>query len=166
MSPEQARGAPLDGRSDLFSLGCVLYEMATGVSPFRTDSIMATMRRLVDDAPRALASLNPELPPWFITIVDRLLEKDPSRRFSSAQEVSDLLEGCLAHVQQPANVPLPAGLPKPALRRAWWPSNISIKGVLAMIAASVIGLLGILLLSASPPDIAGDWSGDEWAVLS
>ena len=73
--------------------------------------MMATMRRLVDDPPQAMASLNPELPPWFIAIVERLLEKDPARRFSSAKEVSELLEGCLAHVQQPANVPLPEGLP-------------------------------------------------------
>ncbi len=52
MSPEQARGEPLDGRSDLFSLGSVIYEMASGVSPFRTDSTVATIRRLVDEAPR------------------------------------------------------------------------------------------------------------------
>jgi serine/threonine-protein kinase len=107
MSPEQARGEPLDGRSDLFSLGCVMYEMATGVSPFKSDSMLATMRRLVDDAPQAMEALNPELPPWFIAIVNRLLEKDAARRFSSAKEVSELLEGCLAHVQQPAHVPLP-----------------------------------------------------------
>ena len=109
MSPEQARGEPLDGRSDLFSLGCVLYEMASGVSPFRADSTMATLRRLIDDPPPALASLNPELPPWFVGIVERLLEKDPARRFGSAKEVSELLEGCLAHLQQPASVPLARG---------------------------------------------------------
>ena len=162
MSPEQARGEPLDGRSDLFSLGCVLYEMATGVSPFRTDSMMATMRRLVDDSPQAMASLNPELPPWFIAIVERLLEKDSTRRFNSAKEVSELLEGCLAHVQQPASVPLPAALPKPAARRDWRPPVTRFKGVLAMLAALGIGLLGIFLLSTEPPDIVGDWSGEEW----
>jgi serine/threonine-protein kinase len=148
MSPEQAKGEPLDGRSDLFSLGCVLYEMATGVSPFHSDGVLATMRRLVDESPQALASLNPELPPWFVAVVDRLLEKDPSRRFSSAREVSELLEGCLAHLQQPANVPLPAGLPQPARRRAWRPSNIGFKGVLAMIGALAIGLGGVILLIA------------------
>src|SRR5262249_15009737 len=81
MSPEQAKGEAVDGRSDLFSLGCVLYEMAGGTSPFRAGTTLATLRRLVDEQPQALAALNPELPPWFIAIVDRLLEKDPSRRF-------------------------------------------------------------------------------------
>ncbi len=119
MSPEQAKGEALDSRSDLFSLGCVLYEMASGVSPFRADSTLATLRRLVEEPPPALASLNPELPPWFVGIVDKLLEKDAARRFTSAREVSALLERCLAHLQQPTNVALPALLPtpRPARRR-------------------------------------------------
>ncbi len=163
MSPEQARGEPLDCRSDLFSLGSVLYEMATGVSPFRTDSMLATLRRLVDDAPKAMASLNPELPPWFIAIVNRLLEKDPAKRFNSAKEVSELLEGCLAHMQQPASVPLPASLPVVTKNRAGWRKFMfSYKGVLTMMAAIGIGLLGVLLASFEPPDISGEWSGDEW----
>jgi serine/threonine protein kinase len=107
MSPEQAHGESLDGRSDLFSLGCVLYEMATGVSPFKADSPMATLRRLVDEPPRPMTALNPELPQWFVGIVNRLLEKDPSRRFRSAREVSELLERCLAHVQQPSLFAVP-----------------------------------------------------------
>ena len=148
MSPEQARGEPLDGRSDLFSLGCVLYEMATGVSPFRTDSVMATMRRLVDDSPRAMWSLNPELPPWFIAIVERLLEKEPSRRFGSAKEVSELLEGCLAHVQQRAAVPLPVALVLHTTRGRWV-FNSHQKGVLAMFGTLGVTLLGILLWQVS-----------------
>jgi hypothetical protein len=157
MSPEQARGEPLDGRSDLFSLGCVLYEMATGVSPFHADSALATLRRLVDEAPRAIGSLNPELPPWFIVLVNRLLEKDPSRRLGSAREVSDLLEACLAHLQQPAQAPLP-----PVLRGQRRVFGQRFVGVLTMLALLGIGLFGFVVFSADPPDIAGEWSSDEW----
>ena len=80
---------------------------------------MATLRRLIDDPPPAMASLNPELPPWFVSIVERLLEKEPARRFGSAKEVSELLEGCLAHVQQPAErAAARRGFPSPAGRLA------------------------------------------------
>ena len=169
MSPEQAQGEPLDGRSDLFSLGCVLYEMATGVSPFRADSTVATLRRLIDDPPPAMASLNPELPPWFIGIVDRLLEKDPSRRFGSAKEVSELLEGCLAHLQQPASVPLPAGdlRSRQSVRVRGVRNILYARGLITMTREHLgIALLGMFAMQATdPPDIAGQWSGEGWGQV-
>jgi len=144
MSPEQARGEALDGRSDLFSLGCVLYEMATGVSPFRTDSTMATLRRIVDEQPAAMASLVPELPPWFSHIVERLLSKAPAQRFASASEVSQLLKQCLSHLQQPTSVPLPASLvPHAAGRRSIF--NVTRKGMIAILGIIGMTLLGMVL---------------------
>ena len=164
MSPEQARGEALDGRSDLFALGCILYEMATGVSPFRADSVMATLRRLVEDPPQPLASLAPELPPWFAVIIERLLDKDPARRFASAKEVAELLESCLGHVQQPTVVPLPTSV-APKLSRS--KRSIPVFGVLTMIAA--LGACVVAAFVAFPPgdvpDIAGRWSGKDWGTV-
>ena len=165
MSPEQARGEALDGRSDLFSLGCVLYEMATGVSPFRSDSTIATLRRIVDDKPAAFASLAPELPPWFSRIVERLLSKDPAQRFASATEVSQLLEACLSHLQQPTAVPLPASIALHAnVRRSIFNSNI--KGMLIMLGTLGMAMLGMVLWQATEaPDISGQWTSDEWGTV-
>jgi serine/threonine protein kinase len=131
-----------------------MYEMATGVSPFGTESVMATMRRLVDESPQAMASLNPELPPWFIAIVDRLLEKEPPRRFGSAKEVSELLEGCLAHIQQPASVSLPVALPKPAPQSLSGRRRSLFKGAMALFATLGIGLFAWILFS--PPERGGE----------
>ena len=107
MSPEQARGEGVDTRSDLFSFGSVLYAMTTGRPPFRAETTYGILRRVTDDVPRAIRELHPEIPDWFDGIVLRLLRKSADERFSSADEIAQLLEDCLAHAQQPAAVPLP-----------------------------------------------------------
>src|SRR4029079_13527040 len=68
MSPEQARGERIDHRSDLFSLGCVLYILCAGRPPFRADTTMAIIRRVCDDTPRPLSEINPDIPTWLAAI--------------------------------------------------------------------------------------------------
>ena len=107
MSPEQARGEPIDARSDLFSLGSVLYTLATGRPPFRAESTYAILRRLTDESPRPLREIAPQYPAWLGKIIHKLLEKQPADRWGSAAQVAHFLEQCVAHVQQPAVVELP-----------------------------------------------------------
>ena len=91
MSPEQARGKELDARTDLFSLGAVLYLMGSGHKPFPGDSVMAVLTALAVDSPRPLGDFNPNLPRAFIELVGKLLEKDPANRPASAVEVREAL---------------------------------------------------------------------------
>lgn len=102
MSPEQATNSVVDHRSDLFSLGSVLYTMCTGRGPFRADSLIAVIRRVCDDAPRPIQEVNPEIPAPLVETVDKLLAKNPADRFQRAQEVSDLLNDHLAQLQYPS----------------------------------------------------------------
>jgi len=113
MSPEQARGEPVDPRSDLFSLGSVLYTMCTGRPPFRAETSYGVLRRITDEEPRPIREINPDIPDWLCGIVSKLMAKRAEDRFQSAEEVAKLLEECLAHVQQPAVVPLPKYSPLP-----------------------------------------------------
>jgi serine/threonine-protein kinase len=107
MAPEQARGETVDQRADLFSLGSTLYAMCTGHSPFRADSTAAAVRQVCDTEPTPIHSINPDIPAWLEGIVKKLHAKEPSQRFESAAEVADLLEQCLAHMQQPDQHRLP-----------------------------------------------------------
>ena len=104
MAPEQASGETIDHRADLFSLGSTLYAMCAGHPPFRAETPLAVLRRVCDHEPRPLREINPEVPAWLEAIVARLTAKDPARRFQTATEVADLLERCLAHVQQPLSL--------------------------------------------------------------
>ncbi|HTT17505.1 MAG TPA: protein kinase [Candidatus Sulfotelmatobacter sp.] len=92
MSPEQARGKPLDARTDIFSFGAVLYEMATGVQPFRGDSTADIFDGLLNRAPEAPVRLNPDLPVGLQRVVNKALQKDPEQRYGNATEMrTDLL---------------------------------------------------------------------------
>ncbi|MDP9263517.1 MAG: protein kinase [Acidobacteriota bacterium] len=87
MSPEQARGEELDSRSDLFSLGAVLYEMATGRRPFRGSNVVTTLYAILHEKPLSPLSLNPSLPPGLEPILGKALEKKKERRYQSAADL-------------------------------------------------------------------------------
>lgn len=110
MSPEQARGEAVDSRSDLFSLGSMMYAMCTGRPPFEAETPYGVLRRITDSSPAHLSSINPNIPSWLCKVIDTLLEKEAAQRFDSADTVARILEQCLAHVQRPRDIELPTEL--------------------------------------------------------
>jgi eukaryotic-like serine/threonine-protein kinase len=92
MSPEQAEGKSIDGRSDLFSLGIILYEMATGDRPFKGDTSISIISSIVKDTPASLTEVNPALPRDLARIVRRAIAKDPEKRYQTAKDLRNDLE--------------------------------------------------------------------------
>jgi serine/threonine protein kinase len=92
MSPEQVRGQPADHRSDIFSFGCVLYEMLTGARAFRRDTPVESMNAVLKEEPPELSAANPKIAPALERLVRRCLEKDPGRRFQSTTDLAFAVE--------------------------------------------------------------------------
>lgn len=155
MSPEQARDEPLDFRTDLFSLGCVLYEASTGRSPFRATTGYGAIRKVIDHQPKSLREFNPELPDWLDVLVFRLLAKRPEDRFSSASDVAATLQQCLAHVEQPRLASLPESV---ARKTSGSPFHFS-RSLTMVTVLSFLALAGSAIFFAASGDNPSDQSG-------
>ena len=168
MSPEQAQGERVDQRSDLFSLGSVLYAMCTGRPPFRGDTGLAVLKRVCDDTPRPIREVNPDIPAALVEIVNKLLAKNPDARFQTAGEVAELLSRYLAHLQHDPLTPFQAeGQPQPRTSREdrgeqsgqpkHRPARSSLRWPL-LVGAAVL-LMGIAVLAALEGARLTNWTG-------
>jgi hypothetical protein len=128
MSPEQAEGKPIDHRSDLFSLGGVLYAMCSGRPPFPAGAGVGVLKQVCEASPPPVRETNPEVPDWLAELIARLHAKDPAGRIQTAAEVAELLGRHLARLQQPS---APA---RPAAGKRW-----AVAAVVLLAAVAVLG---------------------------
>lgn len=98
MSPEQLAGKKVDGRSDLFSLGAMFYQLLTGQLPFQGESMAELMFRITNEPPKDIRTLNPRLPDCVVDIIGRMLEKQPEQRFQTGDEVAQAIVKCASQI--------------------------------------------------------------------
>lgn len=151
MAPEQIRGDACDARSDLFSLGALMFAMLTGQSPFGAENVYATMQRIVHEEMPNLRNVSPDVPNWMEQLIKRLLEKQAENRLETAHQVANILQGELAHLQNPVEKPRPT--------RDWHvshPSNSLRLGIAVVIAFAVLSSVIVLRPLLRNADRDGD----------
>lgn len=137
MSPEQAEGKPVDGRSDIFSFGVVLHELATGEKPFKGDTNVSLISSILKDTPPPVTGINPSLPAGLSRVVRRSLAKDPSRRYQTATDLRNDLEDLKdeADSGRASGVTAAGGPVQPGRRRR--PNALAVVTVLLLVVAAL-----------------------------
>jgi eukaryotic-like serine/threonine-protein kinase len=140
MSPEQVRAKELDARTDLFSFGAVLYEMATGAMPFRGESTGVIFKAILDGMPTSAVRLNPDLPPKLEEVISKCLEKDRNLRYQHASEIRTDLQR-LKRDTETGRAAVAAGELKPAKKSTRFPWAAAIAATIMVVGLAVGGWL-------------------------
>ncbi len=168
MSPEQAVGGSIDYRSDQFSFGSILYEMATGKRAFQRGSAPQTLTAIIQEEPEPITALNPKVPAPVRWIIERCLAKEARSRYASTEDLSRELATVRDHLSEATSaVEVPSEVPARATRRRWW--------IPALTAAVILLAEGVAFWRLSQADyfwknpLAGarytrftDWEGSEF----
>jgi serine/threonine-protein kinase len=157
MSPEQALGKHVDHRSDIYSLGAVLYALSTGRPPIRGESTLEVLQRIGTEPPKPIIEINESYPVWFQRLVERMMAKSLDERLASADEAASLLRQSLAHVRSPHEVPLPDAL-QPAYQTPAWLQMLKSKAVLS---CGLIAITGLLLITGWSLQHDGSGTSDK-----
>lgn len=156
MSPEQCHGDPVDRRSDLFSLGSVMYAMCVGRPPFRAETLMGALRRVCEATPGRIRERSPETPEWLESFIGRLMQKSREDRFQDASTVAAIMEAELAHLQNPTAVAAPGRDWMPSQKRAPIPPKMWRRTVMVVAATALGAALLAALAQVDRTDLAGD----------
>ncbi|MEO8278789.1 MAG: protein kinase [Ideonella sp.] len=136
MSPEQTQGLKLDGRSDLFSTGILLYQMLTGKRPFQGDTLIAVAVKITNESPEAIEKVRPGVPASLRRVVDRCLAKAPEKRYQNGEELADALIKVLAEIDSAATA---EDTPRFISLRVKWAA------MMALIVAVVMAIAGTVI---------------------
>ena len=168
LSPEQAQGGPVDARTDIYSLGAVLYELLTGRPPFTGDSPVAVAYKQVNETPAVPSSLNPDVPPRLDAVVMKALSKNPSNRYQTAEEFSADLARVVAGQEVDATPLMPPGgdatqvISRPSSQTAVLPPPEEPKGSGRKVWLGIlIGVLLVALLAGGGYVLVNSLTGDD-----
>jgi len=135
MSPEQVQGEPVDGRSDLFSLGVILYQLITGQKAFTAETVTSLLVEILNQTPIPIRRLAPRTPPALQKIVDRLLQKRPEKRYRSSAELLDALRRLLRDLEEKERE---EGEPRIIPLRVKWAASMAVIVTLAMVLSVAV----------------------------